>query len=203
MISTWIIFIATLIISVMLHEIAHGWVALRLGDSTAKSMGRLSLNPLRHIDLFWTILLPAGLLFLGLPPFAVAKPVPVNFANLSQPKSGMMWVALAGPMMNFLIACVLALAYQVTHAAIFILLAYFNLGFMVFNLLPIPPLDGSRVLLGLLPSRAALWFFRIERYQTVLMIILFFLVWNGLLHRMVWPAVDGLAMLLGLPRLQN
>ncbi len=171
-----------LIIAVVLHEVAHAYVALKLGDLTAKSRGRITLNPIKHIDWFWTILFPTLLIFSGSPiVFGAAKPVPVDPRNFKNPKRGMLWVALAGPVTNFMIA-----------AFCFVLLKFFNLNLMLegslwasayvwflnflaysilinivlglFNLLPIPPLDGGRIVTGLLPNSLAYQFMKIERF---------------------------------------
>ncbi|MBI4971998.1 MAG: site-2 protease family protein, partial [Candidatus Omnitrophica bacterium] len=138
------LFIFIFLMTVVLHELAHGLVAYALGDRTAAKMGRLTLNPLKHIDPLWTVLLPLLLYLLGLPIIGMAKPVPVNFLNLKNPKRDMIWVAAAGPITNLLLASVLVLFYKMSGTTEFILYCvYFNLGLAMFNLLPIPPLDGS------------------------------------------------------------
>ncbi len=163
-----------LLFAITLHEAAHGYAARHFGDNTAYMMGRISLNPARHIDPVGTILIPVLLLVLG-SPFLIgyAKPVPVNFGALRNPKRDMIWVALAGPASNFVQAFLFGLAYllmrrfgvqedfllDVARAGIQV-----NLLLFVFNLFPIPPLDGGRVLLGLLPLRQALALSRIEPY---------------------------------------
>ncbi len=161
--------------AITLHEAAHGYAARRFGDNTAYMMGRLSLNPARHIDPIGTILVPLVLYFAtgGSFLFGYAKPVPVNFGALRNPKRDMIWVALAGPLSNFAQAFLYGLAmllmnrlgiqevyfYDVARAGILV-----NLVMFVFNLFPIPPLDGGRVLVGLLPLRQALALSRIEPY---------------------------------------
>ncbi|WP_297911647.1 site-2 protease family protein [Thiomonas sp.] len=161
--------------AITLHEAAHGYAARHFGDNTAYMMGRLSLNPARHIDPIGTILVPLVLYFAtgGSFLFGYAKPVPVNFGALRNPKRDMIWVALAGPLSNFAQAFLYGLAmllmnrlgvqevyfYDVARAGILV-----NLVMFVFNLFPIPPLDGGRVLVGLLPLRQALALSRIEPY---------------------------------------
>ena len=153
--------------SVILHELSHGLVAYALGDRTAKDAGRLTLNPLKHIDPFMSILVPVILYLLRAPVFGGAKPVPVNFHNLKWREWGMALVAIAGPLTNFLIALIAFLVghfsrlmYGVGGATpefIFTEIIYINLGFMIFNLIPVPPLDGSRVLLQSLPILYAIF----------------------------------------------
>lgn len=170
-----------MLLAITLHEAAHGFVAWRLGDDTAYRLGRVSANPLRHIDPIGTVLLP-GMLFLSGSPFlfGYAKPVPVQFRNLRNPRRDSILVAAAGPAANLLIAmasamlvnAVFALPEQAklwTAETLFnsILL---NISLAVFNLLPIPPLDGSRVLLGLLPKQLAAVYGRLFRYGLLLVI---------------------------------
>lgn len=185
--------------AVILHECAHGWVANKLGDSTAKLAGRLTLNPIKHIDPVGTIMLP-GLLFLIRSPvlFGWAKPVPVNFQNLRHPKRDMMWVGMAGPAINIILAVFLSfllklnipsMAHELITTAVFI-----NLVLAIFNLIPIPPLDGSRLIMGLLPFRFAILYSRLEKFG---IIIVFLLLYSGLLEKVVWPLVVHLANFLG------
>jgi len=188
--------------AVVLHELAHGYVAFRLGDPTAARLGRLTLNPFAHVDLFGTVLLPLILLFTGAPfLFGYAKPVPVNFLNLRNPRRGMVLVALAGPGMNLLLAGLSALAFRsllslhipdnellTSNLAVIALMAKYsvaiNVSLAVFNLLPLPPLDGGRAATGLLPRLPALALARLEPYG---MLILLMLLMTGLLDHFLRP----------------
>jgi len=198
-----IFFILSLIIfffAVVIHEYSHGWVAYKLGDPTAKYAGRLTLNPLVHIDPVGTLVLPLLLRIMGSPIiFGWAKPVPVNFRNLKNPKRDMIWVALAGPIANFVLAAILSLflktitsfaLYQIIELGILI-----NLVLAVFNLMPIPPLDGSRILTGLLPREQSILYNKIEPYG---FLIIIFLLSMGLFNRLILPIVKILANFLGL-----
>lgn len=176
-----LIVFGVILVSMILHEVAHGVVAYALGDKTAKEDGRLSLNPFVHLDWFNSILLPLMLFIMRMPVIGGAKPVPVDKRNLKWGAYGMALVALAGPMMNFLLAFLCAavgiwtgvitgangLVEWVLKEAVFI-----NLGFMAFNLLPIPPLDGSRVLYVVLPDALRNAFDNLEKYGTTFVFIL-------------------------------
>ena len=174
-----------LLLAITLHEVAHGWVALRCGDPTAKSQGRLSLNPLRHIDPVGTVLVPALLAIFGGFIFGWAKPVPVNYHRLRQPKRDMALVALAGPGANFIMALgwglIMVIGYHLQARMAWLgeplLLmggAGINVNVMlgVLNLAPIPPLDGSRVLAGVLPDRAGAVMARMEPYGLIILVAL-------------------------------
>ena len=179
--STWV---APVVFAVTLHEAAHGLVAYRFGDDTAWRMGRVTANPLNHIDRFGTIILPALLILLRSPfLFGYAKPVPVNFARLRNPRRDMVWVALAGPATNVLLAIVSSLLFYGLvlmppspadwFAANLVHSIQINALLCVFNMLPLPPLDGGRVAVGLLPTALAMPLARLERYG--IMIVLLFL----------------------------
>jgi len=174
-----------LLLAITLHEVAHGWVALRCGDTTAKAQGRLSLNPLRHIDPVGTVLVPGLLAVFGGFIFGWAKPVPVNFHRLRQPKRDMALVALAGPGANLVMALGWGLAALLGHEARTVLpwlgeplmamgVAGVDVNVMlgVLNLVPIPPLDGSRVLAGVLPDRFGLAMARLEPYGLIILVLL-------------------------------
>ncbi len=187
-ITTWIL---PILLAVTLHEAAHGYAADRLGDDTARRFGRISLNPLRHIDPFGTIILP-GLLLLAKAPFlfGYAKPVPVNFGRLNHPRRDMVLVAAAGPGMNLLLALVAGFLYhgvdwlppRVGEWATLNLqnALIVNVVLAVFNMLPIPPLDGGRVAVGILPRILAEPLARLERVGVLLVLaMLFLLPWLG------------------------
>ena len=182
--------------AITLHEVAHGWTALQLGDNTAKSLGRLSLNPIKHIDPIGTLVLPATLLvfssYLLANPFLFgwAKPVPVDWRNLRKPKQDMILIAAAGPIANFFMAVLwvfvikAGLLLQPDGNNIGTWLVYMglagimiNLILMVLNLLPIPPLDGSRILTGFLPIKLARPYVQLERYGFFILIALLALGW--------------------------
>ena len=176
--SIWVL---PAITAITLHEAAHGWVAWKLGDDTAKRLGRVSFNPTRHIDPFGTLVLPGILLLLQVPfLFGYAKPVPVNFARLRQPRRDMIWVAAAGPGINLVMAYLAALLMYATVLVPDIAGPWLfqnlknalvlNVVLAVFNLLPLPPLDGSRVVLGLLPTRLAVRYAKLERYGMAIII---------------------------------
>jgi len=189
--------------AVIIHEYAHGWVAWKLGDSTARFMGRLTLNPIAHIDPIGTIFLPLILLVTHSPIlFGWAKPVPVDFFNLNNPKKDMIWVSIAGPAANIIFAIILSLILKIPllTANYFVVTVMTtaimaNLVLAVFNLLPIPPLDGSRVVMGLLPYHLGVEYAKIEPYG---FIIIFALLWLGVINTVIWPAVIVLTRLLGI-----
>jgi len=176
-------------------------VAYKLGDSTAKLSGRLTLNPLAHIDPFWTILLPL-VLFLstsGHFVFGAAKPVPVNYWSLKNPKRDMIWIGLAGPLANFILAFIIAgilrfIPPQGISAYLFFNLLTINVVLAIFNLIPIPPLDGSKILMGLLPAQLSEQYAGFERYG---FIILFIFIWLGIFNRLLWPLVGVVIRMMG------
>jgi Zn-dependent protease len=193
-ISIWVI---PVILGITVHEVAHGWVARKLGDNTAFMLGRLTLNPLKHIDPMGTILIPAMLLLFQTGfIFGYAKPVPINWKNLSHPKRDMALVAAAGPMANLLMAIGWALLLRLGMvlgdsglSLVYMGVAGISINgiLMVLNLLPLPPLDGGRVLTGLLPGPMAYKFSRIEPYG---FFILIGLLVTGVLGTVLWPLIS-------------
>lgn len=197
--------------AITLHEVAHGWVANKLGDSTAKMLGRLTLNPIKHIDPIGTIALPIGMLVMSMATmgqplaFGWAKPIPVNTRNLRKPRRDMAIVAIAGPLSNFLMAIFWIVLIPIFINIIpdeniargFVTMAQiglvFNLVLMVLNLLPLPPLDGGRVLAGVVPAPVANLLDRIEPYGFFILIGLLFL---GVLDKIIGPIILGLYQML-------
>jgi len=197
------IYALPVIFAITVHEAAHGYVAKYFGDMTAFNAGRITLNPLKHIDPFGTVVLPALTIMLGGILFGWAKPVPVDFGRLRNPKKDMLWVAAAGPASNFVMAVfwVLALKYAAfapdTIAYPVSLMAEagikINLVLMVLNLLPLPPLDGGRIAVSLLPYNLARSFARIEPYGFVILIVLLF---TGVLGHILQPLINIVGALL-------
>ena len=197
--QTFAIYALPVLFAITLHEAAHGYVARHFGDMTAHAQGRISLNPLRHIDPIGTLAVPLAILFVsgGKFLFGWAKPVPVNYSALKKPRQHMAWVAAAGPGANLLMALVWAMLLKVavllpaSQPAGFLELMsqagiLVNLIFMFLNLLPIPPLDGGRILTSLLPSRAAWRFAKIEPWGLpILLVLLFTNVLNGVLGPLI------------------
>ncbi|WP_297809704.1 site-2 protease family protein [uncultured Methylophaga sp.] len=197
-----IIWAIPVLFAITVHEVAHGWVALKLGDRTAQMMGRLTLNPFKHIDPVGTLLVPGILLVLGGFIFGWAKPVPVSFQNLRRPKADMAWVALAGPMANLIMALIWALVAKIGlslaqtgsgigEPMLFMGVAgiLINAMLMMLNLLPLPPLDGGRVLVSVLPGPLSWQVSRLEPYGFVILLALLFF---GLLGLILWPLVSAL-----------
>jgi Zn-dependent protease len=203
-----------ILIAITFHEVSHGYVAYKLGDPTAKFVGRLTLNPLAHIDPFGTILLPLMLIVLthGQFVFGYAKPVPINPMNFKDPRKGMAISAAAGPITNILLAI---LSVVILKLIIFPLAAVFpesagesvlrplsmifsssvliNIVLAVFNMIPVPPLDGGRVLVGLLPSRQAYSFSKIEPFGFIIVLVL---IYSGVANYIILPVVTFLLKLL-------
>ncbi len=197
-----------LVFAIVLHEVAHGWVANRLGDHTARDMGRLTLNPVSHIDLFGTIIMPLLLFLLtnGRLVFGYAKPVPINPYNFQDPKKGMALSSLAGPGINMAMAVSFAFLLRVVLPAVegsipksawlrlelplVLMLGYgvlINVGLAILNMIPIPPLDGSRIVYWMLPNKVAAAYYRLEPYG---MLILMALLAFNILGYIVWPIVQ-------------
>jgi len=181
LIQTILIYALPVLFAITLHEAAHAYVARLCGDSTAYMLGRVTLNPVKHIDPLGTVLMPLLLYFAtsGTFVFGYAKPVPVNFRQLRNPKRDMVWVALAGPMANFVQAFVwtvllLCMQWAGIQEAFFIGMAHagisVNLVLWAFNLFPLPPLDGGRIVVGLLPFKQAQWLARIEPFGFFILI---------------------------------
>ena len=181
--QTLLIYIIPLLFAITLHEAAHGWIASKLGDHTARMMGRVTLDPTKHIDPIGTIAIPLVLLFSSSGfIFGWAKPVPINFNALRNGKNGMIWVALAGPGANIVMAvCWLFVMIIAINMNIAVLIEMGRIGILVncvlavFNLLPIPPLDGSRVISALLPNRLAYQYNQLEQYGLYILLGLMFL----------------------------
>jgi Zn-dependent protease len=171
------------LLAITLHEAAHGYAARVFGDRTAEMLGRISLNPIKHIDWIGTVLIPSLTILFGGFFFGWAKPVPVNFNNLRRPKTDMIWVAAAGPAANLVMAIGWALAYSVTDSTALGAIAragvLWNIGLMVLNLLPLLPLDGGRIVAGLLPGPLSYKFSRTEQYGFFILMGLIVLEVNG------------------------
>lgn len=183
--------------AITVHETAHGWMALRLGDPTAMMLGRLSLNPIKHIDPIGTVLVPGALLLLGGFLFGWAKPVPITYENLRHPKRDMALVAVAGPLSNLVMALFWALVIRLglelgAGAGPYLVYTgvagiFINTILLVLNLLPLSPLDGGRVLVGLLPGPLSWRVSRLEPYGFPILLALLF---TGLLGKILWPAIE-------------
>jgi Zn-dependent protease len=193
------IYILPILFAVTVHEVAHGWMAYKLGDPTAFMLGRLTLNPLKHIDLVGTVIVPLLMISLGGVLFGWARPVPINWRNLHHPRRDVALVALAGPASNLLMAIIWAFIGKLGFLMVGIIhenavaLVYmgaagvmFNVLLMVLNLIPIPPLDGSRIIACFLPTRAAILYARLEPYG---FFIIMFLLFTGTLLQVIDPIV--------------
>ena len=200
------IMLVPVLMAITCHEVSHGFIADKFGDNTARFMGRLTLNPLKHLDILGTLMF----FVFGI---GWAKPVPVNFNNLKHPKRDMIWVAAAGPITNLILATISAMvlrviaslsldaipSYQMFLEPILLMLAFFvyiNFLLAIFNMIPIPPLDGGRVAVGLLPDRQAAAFSRIEPYGILIIIVLVF--YTGIFSHVILPIMNvGIQLLAG------
>lgn len=194
--TTIAVFIFILLFSVIFHEVAHGLMADRLGDPTARYAGRLTLNPIPHIDLFGSILLPVFLLLIHSPIlFGAAKPVPVDYRNLRNLKWDMILVSLAGPATNFLLAIIAAIVFRLTPGLsvmgqnLLLQTITLNLVLGLFNLIPIPPLDGSKVLASLLGFLDRGWMYTILSFERFGFILVILLLYTGVLNAVLFPAL--------------
>jgi Zn-dependent protease len=205
-----------LVFAIVLHEVAHGWVANKLGDHTARDLGRLTLNPISHIDLIGTIIMPLALFLLtdGQMLFGYAKPVPINPSNFKDPKKGMALSSLAGPGINMAMALIFAFVLRIVippfenilpeqvwewvAIPLGLMLGYgvlINVVLAVLNMVPVPPLDGSRLVYWLLPNKLATAYYRLEAFG---MVILLALLMTGVLGKIIWPLIKPiLGILLG------
>ena len=190
--------ILILVTAIILHECAHGWMAYKLGDPTAKDAGRLTLNPIKHIDPVGSILLPGILFLLNMPLFGWAKPVPINFLRLKNPKRDMMLVGMAGPLTNIFIALIASQILKINLPAwgrdLGEMAILINVLLATFNMIPILPLDGSRLVAGLLPNSLMISYLRLEPYGIMIVMLLLAL---GSLNNIIIPIVYYVSQLLG------
>ncbi len=192
-IQTLLIWAIPILFAITVHEIAHGWIASRLGDHSAKMMGRLTLNPIKHVSLIGTILIPAFLYVTSGFIFGWAKPIPINFNALRSPKKDMFWVAIAGPVSNLIMAIIwlmiILLAITISYQSLIKMGQVgiqINLILAVFNLLPLPPLDGARIVSSLLPSKLSYQYNQLEPYGLYILLGLLFL---GIFQWIIFPIV--------------
>lgn len=195
--------IIAFLVALSFHEAAHAWTADKLGDPTARDLGRITMNPLAHIDPIMTVLFPAMMIMAGLPPFGAAKPVPVDTRNLAHPKRDHAWIAAAGPISNVILAAVSIVLMRMllsgaapfgwlpasVLAPLFLLLRWsimVNLALATFNMIPIPPLDGSWILSNLLTGSAERLYRSVQPYGFLILILL---MWSGLLWGLLGPVV--------------
>ena len=201
LISTLFVFVIPVIFAVTVHEVAHGWSASQFGDQTARSMGRLTLNPIKHIDPVGTIVVPVIMYFASGFIFGWAKPVPINWRNLGHPRRDMAIVAIAGPAANLLMLLFWAMSAKVimllgndsNHLAqlLFIMCRIgitINIVLMILNLFPVLPLDGGRVLTSMLPPNLAISFSRMEPYGLIILVVLLL---SGVLWKILLPVISG------------
>ena len=204
-----VLFAPPILLAITLHEVAHGWAARYLGDPTAASLGRLSLNPLKHVDPMGTIAVPAFMLTLGGVLFGWAQPVPVDMNQLRFPKIDMALVAAAGPASNLVMAAFWVVIFKIgyhlepTLGTMIILMStvgvFINSIIMILNLLPLPPLDGSKVLAGLLPEKLSNYIYRLEPYGLFIVLGVFLLDWTlslGIFHNLVIMPVYSIVIFL-------
>lgn len=191
-----LITLAILLFSIILHEYSHGYIAYKNGDDTAYLMGRLTFNPIKHIDMVGTILLPMLCYFTNLPMFGWARPVPVNFLRLNNPKKDMAKVAFAGPASNLILVALCVIIFKLLilsgsqNIMLFKLLGYavqINLILAIFNLIPVPPLDGSKIVAAFLPTKQSLKYLSLERYGMIFVIIL---IITGAFRLIVMPVFN-------------
>lgn len=200
------IWVLPVLFAITVHETAHGWMALRRGDPTAKMLGRLTLNPIKHIDPIGTVLVPGLLLMFSSFLFGWAKPVPITYQNLRRPKLDMAWVAAAGPLSNLLMAILWALVARLglllsgvsAELGMFLIYSgvagmFVNTLLMVLNLLPLPPLDGGRVVSALLPGPLSWRYDKLEAYGLMILVALLL---TGVLGKILWPVITLVLVLL-------
>jgi len=198
-----VISIIPVLFAIVLHEVAHGWVAYKLGDRTAYMMGRLSLNPIKHIDPIGTILVPAILLYTAGFAFGWAKPVPIDWRNLKNPKRDTALVAIAGPASNLAMAVIWGLIAAISNFLpeslsqpllnMAFIGVFFNVLLMIFNLIPVPPTDGGRIAVSLLPTKAAMLLSKVEPFGLIILVLLML---SGLLWQFIMPIIQTISVII-------